>query len=253
MEKRVLVINYHKIDTGQPFSSPIDKLFAVTKDSFEEQMNILRKHGISLVTLNDLVSDTLSNAFSVAITVDDENASDYTVVYPLLKAKSMTATFFWFGNDKENIVDWEHAKEMIKSGFTIGSHGISHSDLTKMTPKELPYELEGSKKQLEEKIGCTVRYFALPYGLYNSRILAAAEYAGYTAICTTDIKLNSSEKSFLIHRWNVKRNTSLKEFEEMVCNKNRLKYKIKKDLIKKTTQRILGKKMTSGLNVLFNT
>ena len=253
MKKQVLVINYHRIRSAQsPAVSAMDNRFSVTSNAFEKQLDLLLSNHVPLVTLHDLVTNRLSAPFSVAITIDDGNASDYEIAYPLLKARNIQATFFWLPGGEKNASRWEHAREMIANGFVIGSHGISHDDLSGMKPGEQQYELQVSKKRIEEKTGHPVRYFALPYGLYNSATIRLATQAGYLAVCTTDVKLNSPRHPTLIHRWNVKNNTSLKEFEAMVCNKRLLQFKIWMSFFKKPARRVLGEGITSALSVLLN-
>lgn len=55
-------------------------------------------------------------------------------------------------------------------GWEIGSHTVNHPDLSTLSDADLVYELEESKKILEEQ-GLFVRGLAIPYGHYDNRVL----------------------------------------------------------------------------------
>ena len=62
----------------------------------------------------------------------------------------------------------------------IGSHGMTHRNLTKLQPHELRYELEVSKRMLEKIIEKPINSFAYPYGYFNSDIIEAVRSYGYS-------------------------------------------------------------------------
>ena len=76
---------------------------------------------------------------------------------------------------------------MKADGFTIGSHTIFHSDLTK--PKEgeteqefvgrIKKELYGSKKIIDKKMGQDTYFLAYPFGYHDQRSMQMAQEAGY--------------------------------------------------------------------------
>jgi len=253
LKKQVLVINYHQIDAGLTSVIPaIDKVFAVRKSDFEEQVKVLVRHKIPVVSLDDLVNDRITSGFAVALTCDDGNLSDYEIIYPLLKANGMTATFFWL-TGKPGFISREKAHEMISDGFSIGSHGISHSDLTKLNTSDLDKELMFSKMTLEKEIQKHVDYFSFPFGAYNNRTIEQSKKAGYKAVLTTNPKLNfPSNKTFIIHRWSVKRSTSLKYFEAILTNKIALKKFILVSKFRKFALKVLGRTVSDRLNLLIH-
>ena len=60
-------------------------------------------------------------------------------------------------------------KEMSKNGMVIGSHSLTHKNLTELSEAELDRELRVSKEIIEDKIGNQVNNFSCPYGIYNRR------------------------------------------------------------------------------------
>jgi peptidoglycan/xylan/chitin deacetylase (PgdA/CDA1 family) len=250
LKKQVLVLNYHQIDAGFKDSKPaIQKLFAVTRTSFENQVNLLLKHKIPVISIYDIINNKVADDFSVAITCDDGNASDFGIVYPLLKKHGMTATFFYLAGEPGSI-NREQAREMIRSGFHIGSHGLTHRDLSKLSPEEQQVELESSKNIIENEIGRPVDFFSFPYGIYSGKIMEQAKKEGYKAVLTTDSQLNfPAGRPFVIHRWSVKRTTSLRQFEKILTRRsvrNQLVFKAK---IRKFAFRVLGRNLSDRLNL----
>jgi peptidoglycan/xylan/chitin deacetylase (PgdA/CDA1 family) len=76
---------------------------------------------------------------------------------------------------------WDEAADLLGRGFSFGSHGRTHRDLTRLTHDELASELEGSKAELEARLGARARCLSYPFGRVNSRVAAAAERADYRA------------------------------------------------------------------------
>jgi peptidoglycan/xylan/chitin deacetylase (PgdA/CDA1 family) len=70
----------------------------------------------------------------------------------------------------------------------IGSHTLTHPDLTAISSDQVRAELLDSKRQLETLLGCPVEDLALPHGRYNDNVLAIALEAGYKRIYTLDPK-----------------------------------------------------------------
>jgi peptidoglycan/xylan/chitin deacetylase (PgdA/CDA1 family) len=253
LKKQVLVINYHEIDSGFSAEKPaIEKLFSVTLPSFESQVNLLSKHKIPVISLYDLINNEAIADFSVAITCDDGNASDFGIVYPLLKRQRMTATFFYLAG-KPGSVKREQARDMISNGFYIGSHGLTHRDLSKLSPDEQQVEMESSKKIIENKIGHPVDFFSFPYGIYSGRLIEKAKEAGYKAVFTTDSKLNyPAERPYLIHRWSVKRTTTVQQFEKILTDRSARKRFVFGAKIRKFVFRVLGRHISDRLNLLIH-
>jgi len=68
----------------------------------------------------------------------------------------------------------------------IGSHTVSHPDLTALAPGELDRELRNSRAALEDRLGAAVTSFCYPGGRFNSFVASRAACAGYR-VCRTTI------------------------------------------------------------------
>ena len=127
---------------------------------------------------------------AVVITIDDGYRSTYDVAFPILKKYGFTATLFVymdFIGIPGSSVTWDQLKEMRANGFEVGSHTISHCNLTKKKKDETEQaylervrkELVSSKSILDKKLNQDTIALALPYGAYNQQVLALCEKAGY--------------------------------------------------------------------------
>jgi peptidoglycan/xylan/chitin deacetylase (PgdA/CDA1 family) len=70
---------------------------------------------------------------------------------------------------------------MADQGFCFGSHGVNHNFLTRLSDSAARYEIEASKKELEDGLGQPIRFFSYPYGDYSDRIISFVREAGYEA------------------------------------------------------------------------
>lgn len=61
----------------------------------------------------------------------------------------------------------------------VGSHGVTHAHLTRLSDAELRRELVDSKQQIEDELGRACPDFAYPYGEHDERVRRAVRAAGY--------------------------------------------------------------------------
>ncbi|NLO03004.1 MAG: polysaccharide deacetylase family protein [Bacteroidales bacterium] len=108
--------------------------------------------------------------------------------------------------------------QMFKDGgHEFGSHSINHSDLTLEPGPVLTNELAGSKVFLEDYLDITIKHFATPFGLYDSRVTGEA-MNHYISQRTVDRGYNSKDKLDItrLKTWCILINTTDTEFEAWV-------------------------------------
>jgi peptidoglycan/xylan/chitin deacetylase (PgdA/CDA1 family) len=76
-------------------------------------------------------------------------------------------------------ITWEALADMRRAGFTIGSHTRSHVSLPMESPPRIAEELEGSKREIEQRLGGPVEHFAYPGGQFTGEVVNAVARAGY--------------------------------------------------------------------------
>ena len=211
MQKKVLILSFHVLNDTPETMARGNKTLAVHSGFLEEVMKELTARKIPVLSLDDVIYNRAAAPLSVSITFDDGYESDYRLAFPLLCKYNFPAAFFIPPDPLVSpALSWQQAREMIRdSRFIIGSHGISHSDMSRLSAERALKELKESREKIEDKLSAPVKYFAAPFGLYNKSTISLAEKSGYSAMLTTKTKINIPERfSFLLHRFPVYGSTS---------------------------------------------
>jgi len=252
LKKENLILNYHSILTDDDFrNSPSDDIYSIRHTEFKMQVDFLIRQQIPVVSLRSLENVQSLPDFSVSLTFDDGNDSDYELAYPNLVGNGLTAALFIPAN-KSNL-SWGKIKEMHENGFEIGSHGLNHVSFTDISARNIVAELTISKDTIEQNIGDRIDFLAFPFGRYNWKIISAAIDSGYTGFFTTDKRINAlPAESNLFHRWSIRHNVDITEFEQIICNKSYRRKQMVRSRVAGIGKRVLGRRISDGLNVRFN-
>lgn len=120
------------------------------------------------------------------ITFDDGNRSDLDIAAPALAERGLTATFFVCAGRLDNpyYLDRAALRTLQDMGMGVGSHGYDHIDLRRTDPATLRRETVESQQSLADAVQGKVDSFAIPFGSYDRRVLAAL--GSYDRIYTSD-------------------------------------------------------------------
>jgi peptidoglycan/xylan/chitin deacetylase (PgdA/CDA1 family) len=80
---------------------------------------------------------------------------------------------------------WEMLDEIHRAGMTIGSHTRTHVLMTNESKRRVTEEAAGSRKEIERRLGASVRHFAYPSGVFDTAAVDAVAAAGYRFGYTT--------------------------------------------------------------------
>ena len=204
----VPVLMYHSIDNNDHTTK-----LSVSPESFARQMEFLRKNRYNVVGLEKIAAYIQNKERmaprTLAITFDDGYMNNYDYAYPALKKNKIPATIFVITDKigRPGWLGWKELKEMSDSGLiNIGSHTSSHAWLPSADDNVLKYELEDSKKVLEERLGKKVDFLCYPLGAHDERVKKAARDAGYSCAVATDPgKFRSNNDIFAIKRVRISR------------------------------------------------
>jgi peptidoglycan/xylan/chitin deacetylase (PgdA/CDA1 family) len=196
----VLVLCYHAVSERWPAE------LSVTPTALEQQVRFLLERGYRPATFQEAVFSPPSRR-TVAITFDDAFRSVYELALPILSRIGVPATLFvptamigrgplawpgidhWLGGPYEPelaAMSWDEVRALDAAGWEIGSHTRTHPRLTQLDEESLAEELTGSRRDCEQRLGKACLTLAYPYGDFDSRVVAAAEAAGYRAAGTLD-------------------------------------------------------------------
>ncbi|MHB1213705.1 MAG: polysaccharide deacetylase family protein [Thiobacillus sp.] len=186
---------YHSVrqDSGKP-----DWPWAVSRQRFTEQLDLLADEGYTTPTINELITRSPNWPQRTALITFDDGYVDNLDACAELQKRGMRATWFivtgsldqsprWpeDGRPAGRLLNASELREIQSAGMEIGSHTVSHERLTNVDDAHLLTELADSKATLEDILGSSVNSFAYPYGAWDKRCATAAKQVGYTAACTT--------------------------------------------------------------------
>jgi peptidoglycan/xylan/chitin deacetylase (PgdA/CDA1 family) len=175
------ILVYHHISSPSG-SSPF---LHVSPAAFAQQMCWLHGRGYHAVTLRQVFDFWAYNEpiprKPIVITFDDGWRTVYTAAAPVLKR------YAWPGVINEVVwaIDANYGMtkgqllRLIKRGWEINSHTVSHAMLTQVPQSKLTEELESSRYRLSHNLHTTVDFLCYPGGLYDSTVIRAVRAAGY--------------------------------------------------------------------------
>lgn len=213
----MIVLNYHQITAGTPRDA-----WCLTEEQFRAHADVFKPGLIAPHTFfANCQKPESRNSQDVLLTFDDGCLSDYSVVFPRFAGKRGPGFVSFLVTDfvgKPDHLTWKMAEEMARGGVTIGSHGVSHADMTSLSPAELVAEMTGSRQMLEDRLGKEIRHFAFPYGRFNRAAWEAALAAGYTHLFTIQLGHHNGFESFLYSRLCVTNSMSAKYLAGHIAN-----------------------------------
>jgi len=213
----VPILSYHH------FAENCESNLCISASVFDQQMRYLKNNGYRVITMGELLGFMqYRHAIpkrSILITIDDGYRSAYEIAYPVLKKYGFTATLFIYTDYvgvSRSAITWDQLREMKADGFGVGSHTISHCDLTKKMTGEnyqdylarIKREIFDSKQIINKELRQDTFCFAYPYSRYNASVLNLCEQAGYKIGVTVDRGGNAFFKDPLV----LDRNQILKSY-----------------------------------------
>jgi peptidoglycan/xylan/chitin deacetylase (PgdA/CDA1 family) len=210
----VPVLMYHEVqgrhDVGSPYSIPVRQ--------FEAHLDLLKRTGFETVSCRQLLNATLwgrpLSQRAVLITFDDGYSSFMERAVPALVNRGMTATFFlvageiggknrWDvakGYPQRSLMSHETIKQLIREGFEIGSHGLTHRDLSTCRDRELEVEILNASQIIQSAFGISPPSFAYPYGSYSQACVPFLQAAGHRLAFGVSPPKSSGNSPFAVRR-----------------------------------------------------
>lgn len=197
---RVPVLMYHRIaEDGPEALAP----WRIHPAAFEEQLQFLREQGYHSITSGQLRS-TLATKQPIAgkpvlLTFDDGCLDFFELAWPLLEKYGFRAEVFVVTDKVGTSADWDsqygppaplmgwrELTSLQAQGIAIGSHLASHRPANTLSRDELAQEALRSRFTLEARLRVRVASVAMPFGVWDGRLLAALQWARYEIGFTTE-------------------------------------------------------------------
>lgn len=196
------ILMYHGIEN--PANLEEGFRYTVTKSEFIEQLSMISKSSIKVISIKQLLFDyTNNNKRSVIFTFDDGEESVYSMAKPQMDQYGWNGSVYitadWIG--KNGYLKPEQIKQLSDNGWSIGSHGLTHKFLRDLSQQDLKHELSESKKIIENIISKEIIELSLPGGRGDERVLTEAYNCGYKILLTSEAGLNN----YPVHPGKIKR------------------------------------------------
>lgn len=158
------------------------------------------------------------NRALLTLSFDDGWEDNHDTVLPLFNEFGMKSTQFYATTFIEGTGEDQKILDFYNAGHEIGSHSVTHPDLTTLTPQQLTYEITHSKQYLEGIVGVgNIKNFATPYGAYNNAVIDALDdlYGSHRSV---DTGYNSKDnfRPYQMKVQNILSTTTAEEVESWV-------------------------------------
>lgn len=187
-----LILAYHGVADVR-FRDDPEGLF-VAPDTLRHQIGRLRRWGYQLLAFGEVARRIAAGRGTgcASLTFDDGLADNLEPLGCILREQAATATVFvttgWMGRAHPSVpyarcLTPEEVVEMHAAGVEVGSHTMTHPNLTRLDERAAYDEIRGAREELEELLRAPVPTFAYPFGFATAATIAAARRAGVEAAC----------------------------------------------------------------------
>ena len=171
----VPVLMYHAIGTPPP-DAPYPELF-VSRGLFRAQMRALAAAGYHAVTLDHVWRAWHGRATlprrPVVLSFDDGYRGDFGAAMPILRRRGWPGVLNLLVANLHRhgwgLRTWM-VRRMIRNGWEVDSHTLTHPDLTTVSPAQLRREVGRSRVVLRRLFHVPVDFFCYPSGAFDAAV-----------------------------------------------------------------------------------
>jgi len=180
------ILMYHHIDGRSE-----EWKLSVSPESFEKQMEYLKKHNYKVLELEDYIRRIKKGGKierkTVVITFDDGYDNNHTNALPILKKFGFPATIFIQvdGTGRDGYMTRDEVADLIRSNIHIGSHTLHHPFLPDVPAEQKKTEITESKALLENEFNVPITLFSYPGGGFDEEARQLVIDAGYEGAVAT--------------------------------------------------------------------
>jgi peptidoglycan/xylan/chitin deacetylase (PgdA/CDA1 family) len=196
-QTRAIILGYHGVANCHRMRDPF--LLSIGPAKFRVQLELMLAAGFRFVTVKELAR--LADGGPpppglAAVTFDDGMRSTLTNALPILRELGICASLYvptgwlgghtpWIRGEEGTILNPEELLQLADAGWEVGTHTLTHADLSTLDYGTCRREIEDSCRALEQIVGNPVETLAYPFGRYGEAAVEAARTAGLRAALTT--------------------------------------------------------------------
>ena len=179
------IIMYHHIRDFVDENDKIGTNLSVSSTKFSSQLDLIQSKGYETTTFQEIEKGETPEK-PIILSFDDGYSNFYENAFPALKSRKMKAiSFVITGKNNSEYMTKDQIKEIDSYGIEVGSHTVSHPDLTTISKERVKIELIDSKTALENIVGHDIISFCYPAGKQNTTVVSTAFETGYLYATTT--------------------------------------------------------------------
>ncbi len=204
--KQVPILCYHQIRDWKLTDSKISRDYIVPPAAFAAQMRMLADSGYHTISPDQLYSYLITGtplpAKPIILSFDDTDLDQFTVAYPEMKKYGFKGLFFIMtvSLGKPHYMSRDQVRALSDDGNTIGSHTWDHHNVKKYEGNDWVTQLDKPTKTLEQITGRNIRYFAYPFGLWNTAAFPELKKRGFVAAFQLNEKPDTEDPLYCIRR-----------------------------------------------------
>jgi peptidoglycan/xylan/chitin deacetylase (PgdA/CDA1 family) len=205
-KKQVPVLCYHQIRDWKPTDSKTSRTYIVPPAAFAVQMRMLADSGYHTISPDQLYSYLISGtklpAKPILLSFDDTDLDQYTVAFPEMKKYGFHGVFFIMtvSLGRPHYMSRDQVRDLSDEGNTIGSHTWDHHNVKKYEGNDWVVQLDKPTRTLEQITGKNIRFFAYPFGLWNTAAFPELKKRGFVAAFQLNEKSDQKDPLYSIRR-----------------------------------------------------
>jgi peptidoglycan/xylan/chitin deacetylase (PgdA/CDA1 family) len=206
---------YHVL--GDPLPDAAYPDLFVSEHDFSAEMAWLGRHGYHAVTLDAVWRAWHGSGrlpkHPIVLSFDDGYRSDVGVALPVLASHGWSGVLnlAWHNLGPHGLRQ-RGVRRLVRAGWEIDAHSLTHPDLTAVGDAQLEHEVLGSREEIRKTFHVPVDFFCYPAGRYHSRVVAAVRLAGFLGATSTEYGLARPSDPYALDRIRVDRSDGLRGF-----------------------------------------
>lgn len=203
---QVPILCYHQIRDWTARDSKGAKDYIIPIAAFKAQVKMLADSGYHSIQPDQLYAYLTTGAplppKPVMLTFDDTDLDQFTIARPTLAQYGYKGVYFVMtvSLGRPHYMTKDMVKQLADEGNQIGSHTWDHHNVKKYQGQDWVTQIDKPTKTLEALTGKKIKYFAYPFGLWNTPAFPELKQRGFVAAFSLAEKRDQQDPLFTIRR-----------------------------------------------------